>query len=317
MYYIGKFPPNQAFCSPFRKDRHPSFIVGNKTGKWRHLDMANEYWCGGPIDLVRQIHNCSLQRALEIVDRDFKLGLSSGAVEKSKEVIKWETPKEEYHTPFIQVVTRKPTQEELRWWNQYYQDLDDLKNNEVYFPAKIFRNRKIVPAKASLLTFCYYEPITDKWKIYRPDGKSGKAPLNERKWDTNIKFDVIEQLHDIKNCNIAIIGKARKDSMVIRKALSITCTCTIQSENPYCFNQENIEWIKSNSKTQIITSDNDKTGISFSHWVTKTHKFRHCNVPYNIPNKQKPSFIKDFAEWGRDYGLEEIHKHFLDKGFLD
>src|SRR6478752_6971262 len=92
------------------------FLIGTKTGNWRHFDFADEKWRGGAIDLVQQIHNCSFTEALERIQKDFRLGEN-----KQREVIKWETPKVvQFHPPTIKIITRRMNKEELEYWNSYH-----------------------------------------------------------------------------------------------------------------------------------------------------------------------------------------------------
>lgn len=317
MRFFGKFVPNVPVCNHLRGEDDPSFIIGTKTGEWRHFDFGNEYWRGDCVDLVQQIYGCNYMDALKIIDKEFKLGICTGQISKSRDVITWKKPVEIITPPpFFQVITKRHTKEMLSWWNQYHQDLQDLKRENIYCPSKIYRNRKLLPLKESLLTFCYYEETTDSWKLYRPNGKSGKnVPTNERKWDSNIKFDVVEGLSNINSCETAIVSKARKDSMVLKKALGTNCCCNVQAEDPACMTSETIQYIKNNSKSQVITSDSDKKGVSFSWWLTKEHDFRHCNVPYNTYDHNS-KLIKDFADWAKFYGIETVTKHFKNKGII-
>lgn len=314
-YYLGSFKPGFVFCNPIRKERTPSFLVVNKYGFYHHKDFGDAYWHGNCFQLVQQIFKCSYDEALRMIDADMNLGILSEKTSLPK--VNWEQPIVEVKlAPNIQVITRKFNKEELNYWKQYGQCEENLIRENVFAPKSIFRNKQLLPSE--LLTFCYFEKNTETFKIYRPFGETEKDTLlHMRKWDSSIPFNITEGLENIKNSDIAIIVKAKKDLLVLKKVLGINSICNTQGEDINCLSKETLEYIKSNSKKQIIVSDNDKKGKEFSLQLTKEHGFLHCNVDDNIPNKEKPGkFVKDFAELYSQYGEEAVLNHFKRKNII-
>lgn len=315
-FYLGDFPVNRAFCNPIRGEQNPSMVVSNKNGDYMHIDFGNYFYRGDCFSLVMQIKGCSFSEALE--DISVSMGLRHGKVLKSS-VITWEQPKiTPKIPPLIQITTRNPTKEELSYWNDYFQDISDLKRENIMFPKNIYRNRKKLPMKKNELVFCYFYPDVEKWKIYRPfaQKRTKTTPPQDWKWDTNLDYHYVEDLKSINNCNTALLTKSKKDRLVLRKALEIECIASVQAENPACLLQEDLEYFIKNSVNRITIADNDKQGKEFSWWLTNNYGFKHCNVPDNLKSFDGTQKLKDFAEVGKNYGLEAIFNHFHNKKII-
>ena len=158
---------NVVTLSPFRNERNPSFIIGNKHGKLTYIDFADTSKRGDCFTFVQQLFNLAGMRdVLLMIDRDFKLGISTGEVtEEYKKITSAYKQPEDLGKRYslIQVVTRKLTLEELAYWNQYHQDIEDLKKNQVYGISKLYFNKKLFPLKETELKFGYF--YDGHWKI--------------------------------------------------------------------------------------------------------------------------------------------------------
>jgi hypothetical protein len=243
---------------------------------------------------------------LRMIDRDFGLGFLPGtSTEKYKEIQK------EYKQPedlgkrysLIQVVTRKFTNEELAYWNQYYQSLDDLRANNVYSIKQLFLNRKKFPLKETDLRFGYF--YDGHWKIYRPFGDK------KSKWvPNNVPITTMDGKEDIANCSVAFINKSKKDYMVMKKVFP--CCCAVQNEGVACFSDENVEYLKANSDRQILSFDADDVGVKNSQMITKLFDFEYANVP----RKYLSEGIKDWADLAKEHGLRAIISYLNEKKLL-
>lgn len=311
--YFGEFTINEVTCNHLRGENTPSFIIGNKYGGLNHKDFGDKKFKGDCFDLVMQMYNCDFPTALQFIDRDLNLGISYAKIEGLK-AITWETPKEAIikPPPIIQITTRNPNKEELAYWEQYGLNLQDLKNEDVFFPKTIFRNKKKQPNV--IMTFCYLYPEISKNKIYRPF-----APKREKntppwlwKWDSSVPFDYCDNLQSIVNCKYAFLTKSKKDRMVLQKVLGITCIADVQAEDPGCISDQTIEHFKSHAEYSVTIFDNDQKGKESSMWLTEEHSFKHCNVP----DKYLKEGITDFADLFKQYGEKPIIEHFKQKGFL-
>ena len=297
---------NVVTYSPFRNEKNPSFIIGYRGGTLRFIDFGDSSKKGGCFDFVMMLFNISLYDAMLMIDRDFDLGIISGSSTKNYERIVSDyaqptaTSKREY---FIQVKTRKFTNEELAYWNGYYQDIDDLRANNVYSIDTVYLNKQKFPIKDSELRFGYlYEGY---WKIYRPfaDKKSKWMP-------NNVPITMMDGLEDITDCDVAFINKSKKDYMVMKKIFP--CCCAVQNEGMGCFSEENVEFIKENSERQILSFDSDETGVKNSKLISDKFGFDYCNVPRIYLDEG----IKDWADLARIHGLKTIEKYLTQKELI-
>lgn len=297
---------NVVTYSPFRNEKNPSFIIGYRGGTLRFIDFGDSSKKGGCFDFVMMLFNISLYDAMLMIDRDFDLGIISGSSTKNYERIVSDyaqptaTSKREY---FIQVKTRKFTNEELAYWNGYYQDIDDLRANNVYSIDTVYLNKQKFPMKETELRFGYlYEGY---WKIYRPfaDKKSKWMP-------NNVPITMMDGLEDITDCDVAFINKSKKDYMVMKKIFP--CCCAVQNEGMGCFSEENVEFIKENSERQILSFDSDETGVKNSKLISDKFGFDYCNVPRIYLDEG----IKDWADLARIHGLKTIEKYLTQKELI-
>ena len=297
---------NTVTYSPFRNEKHPSFIIGYRGGALNFIDFGDSSKKGGCFNFVMMLFNVSLNDALLMIDRDFDLGIVSGSSTKNYERIISDyaqptaTSKREY---FIQVKTRKFTHEELAYWNEYYQDIDDLRANNVYSIDTVFLNKQKFPIKDTELRFGYlYE---GHWKIYRPFADK------KNKWmPNNVPITMMDGLEDIADCDVAFINKSKKDYMVMKKVFP--CCCAVQNEGMGCFSEENVEYIKENSERQILSFDSDETGVKNSQMITDKFGFEYCNVPRIYLDEG----IKDWADLARIHGLKTIEKYLTQKQII-
>lgn len=308
-YYMGgrKWKLNEATNSPFHKDDNPSFLIGNRFGCLTFIDFADTDKRGDCFSFVEKLHGISLDDALKMIDRDFGLGILPEHDTKEYQQIlsEYKQPEQELGKRYsiIQVVTRAFTNEELAYWNEYHQDISDLKKNNIYSIDKLFFNRKKFPLSPTELRFAYR--YDDKWKTYRPfSGKKNKWVPN------NVPITAMDGKECIINCDVAFINKSKKDHLVISKIFP--CSCAVQNESVGCFSAENVEYLKANSTKQILSFDSDQPGVDSSLQITKLFDFGYCNVP----RKYLDEGIKDWADLSRKYGLEIIEKILKEKQIL-
>lgn len=298
---------NSVTNSPFRKDNNPSFLIGYKSKHLTFIDFGNSSLKGNCFDFVRLLYNLpSYDDALMMIDKDFDLGILSGTSTQNYVRIISDyaqptaTMKREY---FIQVKVRKFTHEELAYWNEYYQDIDDLRANNVYSLDTVYLNKKKFPLKDTELRFGYlYE---GHWKIYRPF-----ADKREKWMPNNVPITMMDGLEDIRDCEVAFINKSKKDYMVMKKIYP--CCCAVQNEGIGCFSEENVDYLKENSERQILSFDSDETGVKNSQQITDKFGFEYCNVPKIYLGEG----IKDWADLARVHGLKTIEKYLTQKDIL-
>ncbi|MGK0256286.1 MAG: hypothetical protein ACI81I_000898 [Arcobacteraceae bacterium] len=291
---------NNVCISPFPRDggyeKHPSFMIGNRSGNLNFVDFGDTNYKGDALTFVKMLfHLKNMNEILMKIDTDFKLGISSGTFSTEYKKITQSYKQPEFlgkRYSMIQVITRKFTNLELAYWNEYHQDIEDLKREHVYSLSKVYFNRRLYTLGNELRFGYYYD---GHWKIYRPHANK------KIKWaPNNVPITTMDGKKDIQNCDKAFINKSKKDYMVVKKVFPTTCA--IQNEGIACFNEENVNYLKENSNTQILSFDSDVTGVKNSQQITKVFDFDYCNVP-KIHLKEN---INDWAELGKVYGLSKI-----------
>ena len=293
--------------SPFRKDVHESFIIGNRSGRLGFIDFADDELRGDCFKFVELLHNTqTLDETLKMIDNDFNLGILKGELTEKSQIIKqnYEQPEElGKRYSLIQVSTRAFTKEELTYWNRFYQDISDLKREHIYSIEKVYLNKKLFSLNPLELRFGYF--YKGHWKIYRPNA------LKKQKWNpNNVPIDAMDGKKDIIGCDNAFINKSKKDYMVIKKVYPYTCA--VQYEGEACFTEANIKYLKDNSKKQTLSFDSDVPGVKNSLQITKKYDFDYCNVP----RQYLAQHINDWAGLAEAYDLNLVEKCLIDKGII-
>jgi hypothetical protein len=300
-YMPGVWHLNQVTLSPFPRggggtESTPSFIIGNKKGSLTFIDFASGD-NGDAFEFVKVLFNLStIDDVLRKIDSDFALGFITGmpTTYYKRIVSEYKQPEDlGKRYSLIQVMTRKFTHEELEYWNGFYQDISDLRREHIYSIKSLYLNKSKFLVKDNELRFAYlFEG--GYWKIYSPHQEKKK------KWLSNVPLDMLDEKKDIKVCDTLFITKSKKDKMVLQKVYPYVVATQNESIAPY--SQENVDYIKKNSKRQILMYDSDIPGITSSQKITELFGFDYCNVPRIYLQEG----IKDFAELGRRYGLELI-----------
>lgn len=300
---------NEACISPFsregRTERNPSFIIGNKKGYLSYIDFGDTSYRGDCFNFVKQVCGLfTLDDVLRRIDKEFGLGLGSEPVKDyKKEISQYKQPEITKRNTIIQVKTRKFTLEELAYWKLYYQDIQDLRENNIYSIKELYLNKKRFHLGEELRFGYFYDGF---WKIYFPFQKDKK-----RKWvPNNVPITALDGKENIKNCSTAFINKSKKDMMVIKKIFP--CSVGVQNEGIACFSPENVEYIKSNSERQILSFDSDVTGVKNSQQITQLFGFDYCNVP----RKYLQEGIKDWADLAKIHGLKAVEDVLKEKNII-
>ena len=160
---------NHVTYSPFRQERNPSFLIGNKHGFISFIDFADTNLRGNCFQFVKLLFSFATHDdVFKHIDKDFGLGILSGSsTEDYKQIVsQYKQPEITKRNSLIQVITRKFNTTELEYWNQYHQSVDDLRANNVYAIKKVYLNKQLFYIKESELTFGYL--YDGHWKIYRP-----------------------------------------------------------------------------------------------------------------------------------------------------
>jgi len=308
-YYMpnNNWSVNTITHSPFRKDVHASFLIGNRAGRLGFIDFADDELKGDCFTFVKKLYNIqSMDELLKMIDKDFRLGIDKGELTEKRKIItkEYKQPEEKgKRYSLIQAATRAFTREELEYWSMFYQDLSDLKREHIYSIDKLYLNKKLFSLKPTELRFGYF--YSGHWKIYRPF-----VPRRQKWIPNNVPIDVMDGKKDIIGCENAFINKSKKDYMVIKKIYPYTCA--VQYEGTACFTPENVQFLKENSARQTLSFDSDVAGVKNSLQITELYGFDYCNVP----KQYLAQHIKDWADLARVYDLDLVEKYLINKGII-
>lgn len=312
MFMPTKFTPNRVTRSPFHKDDTPSFLIGNKNGKYSHIDFADGEKRGGCLDFVMQIEGVDLDNALRLIDKRFGLGIEGTEVKYKEIVSKYEQPEIDQieYEVHIEATHKVFTQKGHEYWNAYHLSEDYLKKFDIYQVKQLFIARSRFPLPAEEPVFVFRTP-EGKMKIYRPTvPRTVRKELRKIKWRfrTNIPFTYMFGKENMK-CKKGLVLKSRKDELVV--SLLYPCVSSIMGESIACFSKENVDYLNENCEQVYIGFGSDKQGKEQSHLITSTFGWKHINTP----DKYLPH-DNDFAEVGKKFGLKTLEDHLKLKKIL-
>lgn len=298
---------NQATTSPFRVDHNPSFSISNRNGQLHHIDFADSNYQGDCFEFVKQMfHITTLNDVLKKIDQDFGLGFYSNSNPgEYKRIVKEYIQPEELGKRYslIQVKTRKFTDTELLYWKDYYQDINDLRANNIYSIKELYLNRQRIMLEENELRFGYFYPELGCWKIYKPHSE------RKYKWISNVPLITTYGLNNLNKEYNTLIVDSLKDYLICRKVYNYVVQ--VQNESLASFSEETVNYIKQNSREVFYGGDSDSAGKQASYAITQAFGFIHINPPDRLLPQGK-----DWGEWCKLEGLEVIREHFIKKGLI-
>lgn len=275
-YYNGPFDIGQPVCNRLRNENNPSMVIREEGVELLHFDNGDSFYRGSCVNFVMQKYHCNYGTALKWIMKDF--GLSEEEPERRSDVITWKQPVggTVRHPPKFHIVTRAFTGAELQWWSDRLIGFEDLKREHIYAPRTIYRNLAKM-ALGDLMTFCYYYPELDKWKIYRPNAprKEKDTFVNQWKWDSNLPHQTIENLGVVRLARRGLLTGKKKDRCFLMNLLETDAICNVQAEDPSCISNETLEALGSIPHRWGNGDDDDK-GHQFTTFLQE-HAFQTIN----------------------------------------
>lgn len=301
--YLEGMKVGVPMLSPFRKEKHPSFVVKQSSNSYYHKDYGAQEYNGACINLVEQLFNLTFGEAIKKIAADFGLLEENVDIEvKIKELPKQQEKKTKI-PDVIQVEAKKMGKEHLEYLSEFHispNSLDIFPDVKVVAVKSWALNRAKMGLKTNEVAFAY---VKGKYvKIYRPF-----APKKD-KFKSTLPFREIMGLSNLENKEFGIITKSCKDAWVIGEHITKN-VCCVQGEDISSITDENIAWINKNCKTVYLNFDGDMPGKKNSLLITQKTGWRHINVPQMYVDNG----TKDFADFTRLYGPEELKKYFFSK----
>jgi len=292
-----------AMNSCLHKDDNPSFLVGNRGGDLHFIDFSSNQK-GDVFTFLKLLFGLdSMNDVLLKIDGDFGLGIGNAPVKDYKQITSQYQQPEELGKRYclIQAITRKFTQEELKYWEQYHISIEELRANNVYSIKEMYLNKSRLSLQD--LRFGYFYPNGGWWKLYQVN-----AP-KKSKWLSNVPIDTAYGLENLDKDHNTLIVDSLKDYIVCRKIYNNVCQ--VQNESLSALSLGTVEYIKNNSKEVFVGFDADPPGKNASILITKMFNWKHINTPDNLlPD------VKDWSDWCKLSGIEIIKQHFITKNLI-
>lgn len=277
-FYFGEFQIKKKYKSPLRDDKSPSF-------NWYYSKNNNNLYCKDlstgeildPINFVMRLYNLNYYGAIRKIAIDFGILNSIGIqYSKLKPILEYKPEIDESETS-IKFIYGKFTNLDLEYWKQWEGSEERLKKFNIYSVQKVWIDGYSVKFEPNELRYIFYNPKTDKSKLYRPFASKTD------KWRNNCSGlkDILGYYQaDIKNTNPKLILTKAMKEIVLYDAYDIKAI-SHHSENGF-FIPDFIRHLKKYCETITTIYDNDASGIKGMQKVQELYQ-----IPYIIPPEEK------------------------------
>lgn len=291
-YYLGfDYVPNKLYLSPLRKERNPSFAVYyTSSGEPRFKDFNGSQ--GTCFDLVMLLHNADFYEALQIINRDMRLGLGNGLETVATggpvtfESFKSKINKEK-SSSLIQFKPQLFTKIDLEYWKRYNITETILKRYNVFSCKYVFLNKSLIFTYDIANPVYAYKFDNNAVKIYRPLSDKGNY-----KWMSNAKSELIQGYSQLEyRQRTLIITKSLKDVMCLE---SVGYESIAPQAETNKMPEQLVVKLKSEYSRFIILFDNDDAGKHGAEFTAS--QFGKQSEIVFIPDSFKCKDISDLME---------------------
>ncbi len=308
-FYLPKLVFNKRMLSPFRKEENASFVVWWRNKTYSHKDFGDERYKGRAFELVMQLFSLTYPQSLEKIASDF--GLTDCQSAEYKRIISENKGiKEEKPPVIIQVKAKKFGTPHEKYLSEFHISPTSrflFSDTKVVAVSQWAVNRLKMPLGGKEIAFAYVLSKEGKEyvKIYRPH-----APKKE-KWTSNIPFNFLHGLDNLKDCETGVITKGVKDAMLIWEHITKN-VCCVQAEDPAAISQETIDYINANCKRVFVNFDGDAKGVASCQKITKQTGWGYINPPKKLLEQG----ITDFCDMSKALGIQAVIDFFKEKGVI-
>lgn len=296
------------FHSTFRSDPKPSSIIGIINGDLLYKDFG-EVGSYRAIPYVARKFGVSYRGALQIINRDFNLGLGTSTValkpvsyeaqeyqKQVKSVIRRET--------ILKVKARDYELKDLSYWGEYYWTLEMLKSVDIkpisHFWIDNERNnfKMFIPYGLAYTQDYYYHKGIFRRKIYQPHNK-------ELKFLSNVDDTIVQGYKRLsKTGDLLVITSSLKDCGIFWR-LGYDAIAP-NSESTFIPEEFLFKYME-RYKRVIIWFDNDY-GKEKNPGVENAKKFSEM---YGLEYYHNPDDTeKDPSDFAKRYGLATFREYF-------
>ncbi|TXG80984.1 MAG: hypothetical protein E6R13_07160 [Spirochaetes bacterium] len=291
-YYLHHdFELGRCYKSILRKDKIPSLnFYYNASNRLCYKDFGHSQ--GNVFEFVKNLHECSYFEALQIINKDFNLGLGNSSIsslptptfKKESTILKPEK------TTLIQVKVQNFTDFDIQYWLSYGITKETLVLYNVYSVSQVYLNKQLrfVYTKDNPI---YAFVFNNKVKVYRP--------FSNLKWLNNAGANVLQGIDQLPETGeLLIITKSLKDVMLFKE---LNFNAIAPQGESMAFDFSVIEDLKKRFNKIVVVYDNDDPGVRFSIKLTSTLNLKYWNIPKQYEEKDPTDFYKK-------YGKEETIK---------
>jgi hypothetical protein len=297
---------DRMFKSEFRDEKEPSCHIIVWKGDLLYKDFGDKSY--RVFDYIARKFNTNYTGALEIVNRDFKLGLGHGKENSGPSLVIPEKSSVDFTNTkrlptVIEIKPRSWTKLDLEYWSSYHIPLRLLE----YHNIKSISHYKITNSKVDGAFYAlnpymigysfdyYWNEDVFRRKLYFPQLKTGRFVSNVD--DTIVQGWTLLP----KGGDILFITKSYKDILIFN--LLGYWAIAPNNEGSY-IPEEVMEKLKSRFKHIFVWFDNDEGGIKGgTQFSDKFDLIAHHN-PVGEP--------KDPSDYAKKYGLSQFDKLVTD-----
>lgn len=229
-YLPDNFKFRTAFSSPFREDKHASFIIGGSEKNFRYKDFATGE-VGNCFNFVMSLYGLNFNEALIQIVEDFNISsnfiYSSTFQHRCKIQAKYLNSRSNsinLGNTSLLIKSREFNHDDLTYWKSFGISLEYLRKGRIVAISHYFINNVMYVAEKYAYAYIEYKDNVITYKVYQPYSKY-------KKWINNNNFSVWELWHMLPATgDELIITSSRKDALSITENLSIPAT-SFQAES--------------------------------------------------------------------------------------
>jgi len=299
-YYLGEeIDLGKPISSPFREDKHPSFVFfkakDNNRLMWHDFATSES---GDIVKFIQLIFEHTYPKALKQISSDLpNIGFSVKGVATTEDLKHIKT--------IISIKRKNFTTTDDEYWGQYGIDREILRHFEVFPISHYWVNDELKPHSYTKNQPMYAYKFYNKFKIYRPF-----SPQRYNKWRTNTGRNDIQGWAQLPSSgDLLIITKSLKDVMTLYK---LGYTAIAPNSESASIPITVTDTLKSMFNKIVILFDYDDGGMNGASKLSNKHGFPKVFIPYEYKEiynaKDVSDFYKEFGEEKTNKILKEILK---------
>ena len=225
---------------------------------------------------------------IEFIDDQLGLGIlnKNNTKKYNKRALDYDKLKESIEILFT---SRPYTKRDILWWAHYGVDIELLTEHDIRSIRYLLDENYNIRKKVSIYDLAFAFVVYDKVKVYMPEAHATK------KWRNTCPTEYIQGWTQLKGYDTLIITKSYKDILVFKSFMNVDVIAPQSESNS--FNDDQIEFIKSNYKNVFVVYDYDAAGQIGSAKLKSQYGFSVRWVSTKInPEIEKPD-DKDMSDY--------------------